>query len=174
MTSEEYVTIDEINLNSNNQLKFQKVVKNGSENLGDIRTFVDTQDYTGHTRKGLRFTLDQLRNLKDITSEINITEEKKKGAKIDQLKISDSSSVVIQIKNNKYTNHKPLIDIRKHIDTDDYIGFTKNGFRLPLEYLDEFNNKLSSLIKELEDETNQSSESAKDPSIISKIKDEMK
>lgn len=173
MATDDYMEVDKIELDSTNQLKFQKVVKKGGKDLGDIRTFVDTQDYTGHTKKGIQFTLEQLKNLKNITSKINITEEKKKGLKIDQFQQSDSSTIVIQIQNNKYTNHKPLIDIRTHVDSNDYIGFTKNGFRFSPEYLDDFNSKLNKLIRELEKETNDSSESTEDSSIVSEIKDEM-
>jgi len=173
MTHNDYTTVNKIKLDSNNQLKFQKVVTSSGKYLGDIRTFVDSQDYTGHTKKGLRFTLGQLKKLKNITSNINITEVKKSGLKIDQFEISNSSTIVVQIKNNKYTNHNPLIDIRKHIETDDYIGFTKNGFRFPPEDLDEFNNKLTKLIKELEDQNDDSAESTEDSSMVSKLKDEM-
>ncbi len=173
MANNDYVEIDKIKLDSNHELKFQKVTINSEKCFGDIRTFVDTQEYTGHTKKGIRFKLEQLKALKDITSTITITKENKEGLKIDQFQLSESSTIVIQIQNNKYTNYNPLIDIRTHVDSSDYIGFTKKGFRFPLECLEDFNNKLNKLIDELEKETNDSSTSTENSSMVSKIKDEM-
>lgn len=173
MANNDYTTVDKIILDSSNQLEYQKVVINGKKVLGDIRTFVDSQDYTGYTKKGIQFTLKQLRDLKEITSKLKDIDEKEKSVKIDQINVSDSTTIVIQIQNNKYTNFKPLIDIRTHIDSENFTGFTKKGFRIPPDSLDEFNSKLNNLISEIENENNLPSESKEDSSMVSKLKKEM-
>jgi len=167
----EYTCIEKIQLTSSKELHFQLVDQNEEKYYGDIRRFVDSQSFTGYTKKGIQFTLEQLKSLKEILNSINEIGNMENASEIGSIPISDSNSLIIRFKKDKYTNNIPSIDIRKHVESSDYTGFTKDGFRFPLEHRDKFMNNLESLILEIEKRTNVNQESKDDSSKIDQVKE---
>jgi len=167
----EYTCIEKIQLTTSKELHFQLVDQNEEKYYGDIRRFIDSHSFTGYTKKGVQFTLEQLKSLREVLNNINEIENRENTFEIGSIPISDSNSLIIQFKKDKYTNNIPSIDIRKHVELSDYTGFTKDGFRFPLKHRDKFMNNLENLIFEIEKRTNANQKSKDDSSKIDQIKE---
>lgn len=159
------------------------MIVNNEKTFGDIRVFANSEEYSGPTKKSIQLRCEELKSLKNLIADIDGKNIDKRSLKIGELDRSKTSSVVIQIKNNKYTNFNEYLDVRIHVDSNDYTGFTKKGFRFNLELIENFNEKLDILIKQIEtgleeSQRNNNKEdefkgSGDESGILSKIKEEI-
>lgn len=99
-----------------------------------IREYLKTPGYTGYTRRGIVFntnTLESIINmLNGLPSTQNINYEQEIG-KISKNSITD---IVVRLIKQKEIYY---LDIREHIRSDNYEGWTKKGVRIPLKAYDE-------------------------------------
>lgn len=64
---------------------------------------------------------------------------------VKEVVLNDTTKIVIQVKRGGEFD-LPVIDLRQYIDTDNFTGFTKKGFSIPLELFAHFSNVLMDVI----------------------------
>jgi len=111
----------------------------GTNKLGDIRKHVHTQKYIGPTRGGITISYDLLRKLIEILREKRV--EIQRGKKVEELsriRKNPSSYLVVSLVESTLDDHPVCVDIREYIETNNYNGPTKKGFRFPVSLFSEF------------------------------------
>jgi hypothetical protein len=132
------------------ELAFQVSEFNGKR-YGDIRQFYHSVRYTGPTKHGLfldRSQIDELQVLflqnKDIILDAKVEE------RIGQLPYKKNSHVIVSLVESSLDNNAVCIDVREYIESEAYTGYTKKGFRLPLNLIDDMLEGIRLLIEHLE------------------------
>lgn len=135
------------------ELAFQLAELNGNF-YGDIRQFCHSERYTGPTKHGLFFRLDQLKELRNLVGQNqDLIMDGKVEEKIGEIPYKNTSVAIISLVESTLDDHPVCIDIREHVNSSQYAGFTRKGFRIATSQLDEFLQGLDILVAQLENRT---------------------
>jgi hypothetical protein len=133
-------TVGEVGLGPTTRLVFSISNRSG-QRFAHVRKFADTARYSGPTPSGFTIAGDQLSHLVAILrglagsvpaagqSQLGIVRKNKSGEFRVQLVCPDDDMPL------------PSIDIREHVTTASYVGFTKKGIRFPWDKLPEILNQ---------------------------------
>lgn len=120
------------------ELIFQKTEIKGNS-YADIRQFLHSSKYTGPTPKGLIMKRDVLEALiNGLQNNKEMIRNSKVEKEITKVSYKNSSYIVISLKESTIDNYPFCIDIREYLVTEKYEGFTKKGFRISVNQLDDF------------------------------------
>jgi len=162
--------VGKIELSKSKSLHFMITEINYVDKFAQIRIYVESAKYTGYIKKGIVLSRKQLKKLMDILSNDNLNVMKGN----EQIGIIDNgigSSIIIRVVHDEYTKFKPRIDIRQYVRTENYEGWTKNGFRFNTENVGQIVQYLENIHRELQEQRSTIIDEA-ESSIIKKLYDE--
>jgi len=113
--------IVELKLNPNRKVRSALTDEHGKFGI-DIREYVESESFTGYTKKGVRIPVALWGDCRrELSSDLE-------GLKF-ELELSESESIFIQYKNDKWGEG---IDFRTYLKLPTYEGYSKKGLRLPI------------------------------------------
>lgn len=127
--------IGRIILGSSAELVFSIYTRSG-QSYASVRKFQTTGRYTGPTKSGIMLRLDCL---EEVMSELKRFRKKIsqfREGEVGRVKKSRDSEMVIQVVESSSGSGVYRLDIREHIDSDTYQGWTKKGIRFDFDKLD--------------------------------------
>jgi len=120
------------------ELVFQLSEFNGKF-YGDIRQFVHSGRYTGPTKHGLNLSSSHLQQLTAILeANKKAISDAKKEELISKMPYKKNSFVIVSLVESNLDDNPVCLDIREYLELPQYKGFSKKGFRIPMDLIEEF------------------------------------
>lgn len=140
----------EIELTSDSKVVFS-TDEIGGKIVASIRIFLESENYSGPTTRGLALTLDTLEEIVKNIDEINLPDLKKieEDKTFAKILVNNFKSIVIHLTHYK---GKAKLDIREFYTSKSYTGFGKKGIGIPISKIADFKNNLKELYKTAEAE----------------------
>jgi len=111
----------------------------------NIREFIDSKNYKGPTRKGVKLNFNELTEIFEKTKDLSLTDPEIKDKEILRLNKNSQKDIVIKAADYK---GKVGLDIREWLKTPEYQGWTKNGVRFETVNFDKFKELVSAMYGE--------------------------
>ncbi|MEM1875006.1 MAG: hypothetical protein QXP51_05390 [Candidatus Hadarchaeales archaeon] len=111
----------------------------GNYLFADIRQFVHTEKYIGPTPKGLSINKHTLVEIVRILKAEGLNIKRaNQPTQIATIPYKKNNLIIISLKDSTIDNNPVCVDIREFVRSHRYNGFTKKGFRISINQLDEF------------------------------------
>ena len=101
----------------------------------DIRTFIDTSNYSGPTQKGIRLHKNAVNRLIPIIGQLTDYHELREDIVIGKVAKDFDTDFVVQITN---FSGSTKLDIREQVTSKKGVFYTAKGISIPIDRLDEF------------------------------------
>ena len=152
-------------------MKERLLVKNGNEVIVstvddniDIRQYVNTKQYSGPTKKGVRFSRVHINDFLSILSLVSAIESNTEKLLI-EINDRQDEPIKIRLVNDSYTKGKTIIDIRRYCTKSQYVGWSYKGIRLEFNSYKQLTDILQQSVGEEELSKDHSSEYKEDLSM---------
>lgn len=118
---------------------------------GDIRQYCHSSRYTGPTKHGLFLRRSQLGEILEIfIQNKDLILDAKAEERIGIIPYKNTSSAIISLVESTLDDNPVCIDVREYVESPKYTGFTKKGFRLPVNLIDELIEGLRLIIEHMD------------------------
>jgi len=125
----------------------------GKRRLAGVRIYASSEKYSGPTKSGFDMTLEQLEALLPMLT--RLSREVEEGlvvppVEFGRIPAGKDSEWIVQVLEGQALSEVFYLDIRKHVTSESYVGFTKKGLRVELDWIDALVANLPALCESLE------------------------
>jgi len=128
--------IGKINLGASAELRFEISSFKGKTFI-NIRKYVNSPRFTGYTKKGIALNPANAKKILEALQSYRNNYSTDDNNEICRISKNENTDIVVHIVPPDENYDKTLLDIREYVNSKTYTGWTKKGFRVSLDLLED-------------------------------------